>query len=243
MEVIKSQKLASLRDVPRAESNPYILELKGRMYLQPRANTIVAKGQEIIDTTTGEVIEDSVLMGRRKVVDKSQFAKLYASEVGVLFELSKPAVNVFIHLTKVMDYENKAIFDYNREYSKLGYKSNVPPLKGLRELLSKGIIYAHTLDGLWWLNPTIVCKGERFAMYTEYVTKERHEKDMEARRVAEKQMREQGANAYNSLDEQTQMQINAMNQQAERRYYEELREGQGRDMFSGEVVDLTLSDD
>lgn len=80
-------------------------------------------------------------------------------------------------------------------------------------------------------------------MYTEYVTKERHEKDMEARRVAEKQMQEQGANAYNSLDEHTQMQINAMNQQAERRYYEELREGQGRDMFSGEVVDLTLTDD
>ena len=81
-----------------------MVELKGRMYLQPRANTIVAKGQEIVDTTTGEVIQDSVLMGRRKIVDKSQFAKLYASEIGILFELSKPAINVFMHLTKVMDY-------------------------------------------------------------------------------------------------------------------------------------------
>ncbi len=121
--------LASLREIPRSESNPYMVELKGKMFLQPRANTIVARGQEIIDTTTGEVIEDSVLIGRRKIVDKSQFAKLYASDIGILFGLSKPAVNVFLHLTKVMDYENKAIFDYNREYHKLGYKSNVPPLK------------------------------------------------------------------------------------------------------------------
>ena len=109
--------LVSLKDIPRAENNPFVFNLRGKMYLQPRANTIVAKGQEIIDTTTGEVIQDSVLIGRRKVVDKSQFAKVYASEIGMLFDLSKPAINVFMYLTKVMDYENKAIFDYNREYN------------------------------------------------------------------------------------------------------------------------------
>ena len=49
------------------------------MYLQPRANSIIAKGQSIVDTDTGEIVQDSVLIGRRKYVDKSQFAKLYAS--------------------------------------------------------------------------------------------------------------------------------------------------------------------
>lgn len=208
-----SNNLVSLKEIPRAESNPFVVELKGRMYLQPRANTIVAKGQEIVDTITGEIIQDDVLMGRRKVVDKSQFAKLYASEIGILFDLSKTAINVFIYLTKVMDFENKAIFDYNKEYHKLGYKSNVSPLKGLRELLSKNIIYAHTLDGIWWLNPTIVCKGERFAIYTEYVTKERNEEDL--RRA---KLREQAQTNYESLDDQTKAKLELMNKAEEDKY-------------------------
>lgn len=208
-----SNNLVSLKEIPRAESNPFVVELKGRMYLQPRANTIVAKGQEIVDTITGEIIQDDVLMGRRKVVDKSQFAKLYASEIGILFDLSKTAINVFIYLTKVMDFENKAIFDYNKEYHKLGYKSNVSPLKGLRELLSKNIIYAHTLDGIWWLNPTIVCKGERFAIYTEYVTKERNEEDL--RRA---KLREQAQTNYDSLDDQTKAKLELMNKAEEDKY-------------------------
>ena len=211
--------LVSLKDIPRAENNPFVFNLRGKMYLQPRANTIVAKGQEIIDTTTGEVIQDSVLIGRRKVVDKSQFAKVYASEIGMLFDLSKPAINVFMYLTKVMDYENKAIFDYNREYNKIGYKSNVSPLKGLRELLSNGIIYAHTLYGLWWLNPAIVCKGERFAVYTEYVTKDRHNRDLEARRIAESRLRKQGSDKYDSLDDQTQYRLEMMNRKQESEHY------------------------
>ena len=235
--------LPKLSEVEEFATNPFVLELKGKMYLQPRANTIVAKGQEIVDTATGEVIQDDVLMGRRKVVDKSQFAKIYASEIGVFFGLTKPAISVFMYLAKVMDYDQRAYFDIYKDYKEVGYNSYVAPMKGVRELIGKNIIAKDKRANTWWLNPLIICKGERFAVYTEYVTQERHEKDIEARRIAEKQMREQGASAYNSLDEQTQMQINAMNQQAERRYYEELREGQGRDMFSGEVVDLTLTDD
>ena len=80
----------------RFEKNPFTFELKGRMYLQPRANTIIAKGQALIDTTTGEVINETILIGKRKVVDKSKFAKLYMAEIAILYELSKPAQNVFL---------------------------------------------------------------------------------------------------------------------------------------------------
>lgn len=216
----EERRLEPLNKIQGAETNPFIYELKGRMYLQPRANTIIARGQEIIDTNTGEVIQDDVLIGRRKVVDKSQFAKLYASEVGILFELTRPAVNVFIHLTKVMDYDNKAIFDYNQEYEKLGYRSNVQPLKGIRELISKGIIYPHIVQGIWWLNPTLVCKGERFAKYTEYVTQERHDRDS-GKTTRNKMVKEQGRDWYDRIDEKTQSQLQAMNEKEEERYYQE----------------------
>ena len=112
--------LPKLSEVEEFATNPFVLELKGKMYLQPRANTIVAKGQEIVDTTTGEVIQDDVLMGRRKVVDKSQFAKIYASEIGVFFGLTKPAINVFMYLAKIMDYDQRAYFDIYKDYKEVG---------------------------------------------------------------------------------------------------------------------------
>ena len=163
-----SKKLPSLNE-KKYEKNPFVLELKDKMYLQPRANSIIAKGQSIVDTDTGEIVQDNVLIGRRKYVDKSQFAKIYASEIGVLYELTKTAQNVFLYLTKVMDYDNKAFLNYNADFKKLGYKSGRSIITGLRELISLDIIASSHMPHWYWLNPKIVCKGERFAKYTEYV--------------------------------------------------------------------------
>jgi len=156
-------------NIKKYEQNPFIMELKGRMFLQPRADTIIAKGQSIVDLTTGEIVENGVLIGKRKVVDKSQFAKIYASEIGILYELSQAGKNVFLYLTKIMDYDNRAYFNYFKEYSKLGYKSFKTCYNGLLELIKKHIIAADIRENTYWLNPTIVCRGERFAKYTEYV--------------------------------------------------------------------------
>jgi len=158
-----------MKNLIRYKSNPFVVELKGKMYLQPRTNTIIARGKAVIDEFTGEIIERGILIGRRKIVDKSQFSKLYASEISLLFELSNSAKNVFLHLTKKMDYENKAYFSYTQEYKEIGYKSHNVVYKGLKELVSKNIIAPSHMMHFWWLNPTIICKGERFAKYTEYI--------------------------------------------------------------------------
>lgn len=195
----KISNLVSLRDIEGSETNPFMIELKGKMYLQPRANTIIAKGEVIQDRITGEMKEDGVLIGRRRIVDKSQFTKLYASEIGILYDLSKAGQNVFLHLTKVMDYENKAIFDYRKEYSKLGYTSEMQPLKGLRELITMDIIAPHIVSNIYWLNPTIVCKGERFAKYTEYIIGEDGEEIKPNTRL-----KQQGNKVYQALPEEIQ---------------------------------------
>lgn len=190
-----SDKLVSLKGVKTYENNPFVVDLKGKMFLQPRANAIIAKGENIVNTTTGEVLREATLLGRRKIVDKSQFAKIYASEIGILHDLSRSGIMVFMHLSKVMDYENKALFDYKKQYTKLGYKTEVPALKGIRELITKNIIAPHIISGIWWLNPAIVCKGERFAKYTEYLTEE------EAKREQEYLIKKQGKRFIDSLPE------------------------------------------
>lgn len=230
------------KDVVKYETNPFVVELKGRMYLQPKANTIVAKGQEIIDTATGQVVRDSVLMGRRRVVDKSQFAKVYAEGVKLILDLSKPAVNVLAYIMTKMDFEQKVYLNTEKDSEKVGYKSALSVTKGLKELIQRGVIAPASMPSWYWVNPIYVCKGERFAVYTEFVTRERHEKDMEARRIAEHTLREQGVDFYNALDDSTQLQLQAMNERAERKHYEELQVGQGVDLFSGEIVEATSLD-
>lgn len=151
------------------ETNPFVLELKGKMFLQPRANTIIAKGQALVDTNTGEVIDESILIGKRKIVDKSQFSKLYANDIGILYSLSRPAINVFLYLSKVMDYDNKAYINSEKDCKKIGYSTGLSVIKGLKELIKNDIVAAAVMPGWYWLNPKLVCRGERFAKYIEYV--------------------------------------------------------------------------
>lgn len=164
----------------RHETNPFMVELKGKMFLQPRANMIIAKGENIINTETGEVLKEATLIGRRKIVDKSQFAKIYASDIALIYNLNKPAINVFLYLTKVMDYENKAYLVAEKDCRKIGYKSALSVSKGIKELISNDIIAPAIMQGYYWLNPTIVCKGERFARYTEYLTEEEAKREQNA---------------------------------------------------------------
>lgn len=188
------------------ETNPFILDLKGKMYLQPRANTIVAKGEAILDTQTGEILKDeTVLLGRRKTVDKSQFAKVYVSELGILMDLSKTAINVLIYLMGKMDYENKSYLN-SEDYLKLNYKSSLSVIKGLKELIKNSIIAPAVMPHYYWLNPIYICKGERFAIYTEYVTKEYAEQ--ERKEIQKKQMEDE----QKALEE-INYKIDSMNQQ------------------------------
>jgi len=195
MEAKNNRTDIKLNDIKKHETNPFMVELKGKMFLQPRANMIIAKGENIVNMETGEVIKDNTLIGRRKVVDKSQFAKIYASEIGILYELSKSAQNVFLYLTKVMDYDNKAYFNYLNDFKKLGYRGYNTPYLGIKELIQRDIIASAVMPHFYWMNPAIVCKGERFAKYTEYLTEE------EAKREQEHILKLQGKKFINNLPE------------------------------------------
>ena len=84
------QKLDLRKNVGTLE-NPFYKELNGKMFVRPKINTVIAKGQQIINKESQEVLEDRVVMGKRIFVDKSQFAKIYVTEIADLINLSKKA--------------------------------------------------------------------------------------------------------------------------------------------------------
>ena len=180
------------------------------MYLQPKADVALAKGEAIVNEFTGELVKHGdVLIGRRKIVDRTTFAKIYFGEMATIYDLSKCAYQVLLYVAKKMDYDNKVIINAKDASKEIGYKQYQPVSRGLRELVDKNILAVGQILGVYWVNPLFICKRDRFAMYTEVVTED----------FAEKQMREQSQQKYDALDDQTTHAIEAMNQRAELAYY------------------------
>lgn len=151
------------------ESNPFVKSLKGKMYIIPKNSTIIAKDQSIVNTNTGEVERGTVLVGRQKIVDKSEFVKVYSDSIGEIFDLDNKARKVFAYGLKKITYQDDFYLNYNKEYTEVGYKSWQSVVEGLKTLIRKEIIAIAYQAYRFWVNPIYACKGERFAKYTEYV--------------------------------------------------------------------------
>lgn len=233
-----------LRSAKGYETNPFVLELKGRMYLQPKPNTIIAKGEQIVDTATGEIIEDSVLMGRRKVVDRSQFAKIYFSQIQAIFDLSRTAMKVLIRISEKMGFDTMVLFNAKQEAPKLGYKTQQAVQNALRELLTCGIIAQTTIPSVYWVNPLYICKGERFALYLEYTTKEYAAKSEERRAEVQAKLKEQSERYYDPLDEHTAHSIDAMDARAQQAWDSQDEKRYEREFpgMSGEKIPRFIGD-
>ena len=159
MEKLKMKKLNTLE---KHQTNPFIVELKGKMYVAPKQNAFIAKDEAVVDKITGET-KDVVLVGRRIKIDRSQFAKIYFTELRTIYELCQCAHNVLMYISENMDYEQKVIVNPELCKQKIGYKTYQSVTKGLKELATKNIIATAQVAGVYWVNPLFVCKGERFA--------------------------------------------------------------------------------
>ena len=102
-------------------------------------------------------------------------------------------MKVLMHLADVMEYNQRAFFNYSKSYKKIGCNSHKPTLIGIKELINHNIIAPAIMPHYYWINPTIICKGERFAIYTEYVNG-----DINAESVYKKQIHEK----YKNLPEE-----------------------------------------
>lgn len=164
----------SKRAAPTYKENPFIKKLgdPGVMMIRPRQNSVIAKAEGIIDLDTGEIQKDMLLMGRRKLVDKASFTKVYAQNIGFLFDLSKACQKIFRYVLENLmpGADNMVILNPTQVCESEGivrttYDRGIKPLL-YHEVIAKSI-NIHT----YFVNPVFICKGERFAMYTEYVQK------------------------------------------------------------------------
>jgi hypothetical protein len=129
----------------------------------------------IVNQHTGEVANDVAVVGVQKVVDKEEFVKFFGAGIMEVFELTKPAKDVFRAILSVyLEQKNRPDQLYfNHEMVRLYFgfdKSRTSFNNGINELCVKGFLApVEGMDSLYWVNPNLFYKGDRIRIVHDYV--------------------------------------------------------------------------
>jgi hypothetical protein len=133
-----------------------------------------SKEYRVFAARGGEVAEDYPVAGfwTTKLVDATQFVKLFVGGMKRLQELSSAGTKVFEVLYRAMQKEREKlsitlVFDMvdqiTNPMSQATYK------RGLRELIDKGFIADTPNINVFWVNPAYIWNGDRLFQVDEFV--------------------------------------------------------------------------
>jgi hypothetical protein len=121
-------------------------------------------------------------------VDNAQFVKIFAAGARAMFDLSMSATRVF--QVVVAMYEKEPMHGGYSECVYLSWVAGGPggvPLpgmsesvwnRGMRELVDRRFLSAR-LPGVFWVNPALMCKGDRVMLVKEYRRKKQSVDEMQ----------------------------------------------------------------
>ncbi len=119
---------------------------------------------------------------QKVTVDKTHFIKLYADGVQALLGLKSAGKKVFnIVYRRLFDDDmygkDRIILNYDMlTDDEKAQISESTLYRGLRDLIASEVLAFSSVDGVYWLNPSYIYRGDRLAYCKEYVL--RKEKDV-----------------------------------------------------------------
>ena len=161
-----------LKAYERHEINPFFADLALEMKLKTKYTSVktIPADEMIVKKDTNEPVSNlSNVLIRRTYVDKSSFIKYYGTLVGMMMNLSPSAVKCFIYFTSKISYDTSFYFNYNLDYKKIGYKDKKMANNAIKELINMRLIAFSEQIYMFWMNPSVVCKGDRFALIDQFI--------------------------------------------------------------------------
>ena len=136
----------------------------------------VGETREMVDTKTGEIVEQSSQIVTVKEVDDAHFVKIFREGIAAAYELSRTGQRVFGLILERYEQEpltggfadtiKLAWFDNGLFGEDIGMSQQTYN-RGMRELLEKKFI-APKMPNEFWVNPALFFKGDRVAFIKEY---------------------------------------------------------------------------
>jgi len=173
MQSIK-QSTYTKRD-PRAAvtSCPWTNELAATIVTRNKLQSVSAKGQSVVDSETGEISHLQAVQATRKVIDKTEFVKIYSSGIAAMFDLKPSAQKLFrvimdMYLAQKHTPNSLIISEFT--LSEFGYEySRTTRTGALNQLIAAEFIAPHAAQhGFFFINPNLFYKGDRMTVINEY---------------------------------------------------------------------------
>lgn len=154
------------------DQNPLV---EGRAISLKRREVRTGLRRELVDPKTGE-LHGVATVHTIEDVDSEQFVKVFAAGVKAMFDLSRTAERVFKLVLHAYETEPMsggfadsvylAWFDGGLSGQAIGMSEDTFQ-RGLKELLGKGFL-APRAPNVFWVNPSLLFKGDRVLFLKEY---------------------------------------------------------------------------
>ena len=163
------REITGVRSAPAHKENPFLggslAKVKGR-----KKNYTVASGAMTLTDKTGAV-QGAVQHTITRIVDDTQFVKVFSDGVAGMYDLGRPGTKVFRFL---FDEVQK---NPNQDRMHLYFMDALEDpwcipkttfFKGMAELLEKGFLAKSSNPNMFFLNPSMMWNGDRFRFVQEY---------------------------------------------------------------------------
>lgn len=167
----QKREITGVRSAPTFAENPFmqgaVTEVKGRK----KHYNVLGRPALAVDQKSGEVlggVEHKVV----KMVDDSQFVKVFADGIAGIYDLSKPGARVFRYLFDVVQKHPNVDRLYLYFMDALEEPWAIPKsvfFRGMAELLEKNFIARSQNPNMFFLNPSMIWNGDRFSFVQEFI--------------------------------------------------------------------------
>lgn len=177
----EKREITGIRSAPTHTENPFLkgslVEVQGRK----KRYSVAARG-DVLVAPNGQVkgtVEHTIV----RVVDDSQFVKVFADGISGIYDLNSAGSKVFRYLfDEVQKHPNiDRIYLYFMDAQEEPWKISKPVFfRGMGELLDKGFIARSANPNMYYLNPSMIWNGDRFRFVQEYRREKQHDKSTQA---------------------------------------------------------------
>lgn len=171
----KKRYYTSRAEIVPASVNPWAGELAHTIKKGRKITGFASAHHSLVNTETGEIAGDIAVVGVQNVVDKEEFIKLFGGGIMEVFELTKPAKDVFRAVLSIyLDQKNKPdqmYINYELVRRNFGFDKNRSSFtNGMNELCVRGFLApVELMDNMFWINPNLFYKGDRIRIVHDYV--------------------------------------------------------------------------
>lgn len=126
--------------------------------------------QEVLNEGTGELEKQKVLiLGKQKKVDRQEYSKIYKGAINKFFGLSKNTSKLLDYIMDNITYGHDRICILPGDIKEKVNISRAGTYRCILQLLEIDILAKADTEGCYYINPTIMFKGDRITLATQYI--------------------------------------------------------------------------